>query len=406
MASCSSKEEPLPTYEESFQLLASNFGEIEPLVEEVVLGQNCIGRWLCQPIRFDRDEPPRPRSAMDGFALSSSGELSPRKIVGATHAGEKTLEGISSKEACKIMTGANVPSGADCVVMIEDCLVEGNILHLNRSSLAPLENIRLAGEIATEGDVALVKGLRINSANMATAASCGAKSLSVAAKPRVFILSTGDEIVPFADKPTLEETRNSNLPMLESLVESFGGEVVNAIHVQDDYQLLLETLSEASSCSDVIVTVGGVSKGDRDYLPEIFGELEVNKFFHKVAIRPGKPVFAGKNSSTFFIGLPGNPVSAFVTSHLFVRPLIEAFQTGCLRALPILETIAGDQYVSKWRQDFIVSHVNPDGHLCKNQTTGSADWSSLSMAQAIALVPPSTIIEKGDSIQALLLENL
>ena len=295
--------------------------------EELTLLQ-ALGRVLAQPIAADRDFPPFPRATRDGYALrvadlkqDGSTQL---RIVGQVKAGDSYDLPVAPGEAVEIMTGAAVPPGADAVVMVE---------HTGRGdsedqvqiqrAVSPRENIVPAGAEAKAGQELLSRGTRMGPAQIAMAAAAGAARLKVFARPRIAILSTGDELVEVAETPGPSQIRNSNSYSLAALVMAAGGEPVQLPIAPDQEQKLTELVQQGLK-TDMLVLSGGVSMGKFDLVEKALGTLGADFYFTGAMIQPGKPVVFGAVSDTPFFGLPGNPVSVMVTFELFARHLVEA----------------------------------------------------------------------------------
>ncbi len=317
---------PLPSYEQAAALVAAFTAELEkmrPSVERAELGA-AAGRVLAQAICADRDQPPFPRSTRDGFACRASDASTHRflPVAGSTRAGEPPGGPLPEGAAWEIMTGAPVPAGADAVVMIEHVEIYGGRVRLLPSrKISEGENIVAQGAQAREGDELLSAGIAITFAQIALAASVGFSSLDVYRRPRVAILTTGDELVPVDSEPASGQIRNSNAPMLAALVAAAGGEPWELPTASDDAQALDKSLAEAAE-ADMLLISGGVSAGKFDLVEPALARMGAQFHFTGVRIQPGKPlVFGelprGKTGTTPFFGLPGNPVSSAVTFLLF-----------------------------------------------------------------------------------------
>jgi len=303
------------------------------------------GRVLHERVTADRDLPPFARSTRDGYAVRTA-DLSqlPVKleVIGEIKAGE-TLDRIpafiGSKQAAAIMTGAPVPAGADAVVMVEYASQNGTKVEIGRG-VTPGENIVPRGAEGREGAPLLARGLRLNEAGIALAASVGKIRLQVYKRPRVAVLTTGDEIVDIGNSPGPTQIRNSNSYSLAAQIRSAGGEPV-VLPIAPDESQELRRLIEEGLKADLLLMTGGVSMGRYDLVEEALSELHAEFFFTGAKIQPGRPVVFGKcgagapfdklragsareNPKTYFFGLPGNPVSTMVTFELFARPMLEA----------------------------------------------------------------------------------
>jgi len=335
--------------------------------EEVLLLQSA-GRILAEPIKADRDFPPFPRATRDGFAVRADDlarGLMLLRVVGQVRAGDSYDLPVASGEAVEIMTGAAVPAGADAVAMVEYTerksrevnhkgheetqreeseqanLDAGDVLGLRQEqqgapeeavkedlveiqrTVASGENIVPAGAEAQTGQELLPLGVRMGAAQIALAAAAGKARVMVYRKPRVAILSTGDELVEVAEKPGPSQIRNSNSYSLAALVAECGGEPVQ-LPIAPDEQGKLTELIEQGLKADMLLLSGGVSMGKFDLVELALNTLGAKFFFTGALIQPGKPVVFGEVGAIPFFGLPGNPVSVMVTFELFARQVVEA----------------------------------------------------------------------------------
>jgi molybdopterin molybdotransferase len=308
----------------------------QPKVEPVDL-LAAAGRVLAEPIRADRNLPPFPRSTRDGYAVRGADVArvpALLDVIGEIRAGE-SLENIPKNiaggQAASIMTGAPVPAGADAVVMVEYTAPHGKRVEITRA-VAPGENVIPSGAEAQKGSVLVERGVRLNDAAIALAATAGQSRVQVYKHPQVAVLTTGDEIVSVDAIPGPTQIRNSNSYSLAVQVRDAGGEPV-LFPIAPDEPLKLRSLIEDGLQSDLLLMTGGVSMGRYDLVEQVLEELKAEFFFTGAKIQPGRPVVFGKcgagapaheNTGTYFFGLPGNPVSTMVTFELFARPMLEA----------------------------------------------------------------------------------
>ena len=288
---------------------------------------NSVGRTLAAPVIADRDQPPFPRSTRDGFACRAADLGSSLLIVGQLRAGEVwTGTAIESGQAIEIMTGAPVPAGANCVLMVEHATVDGSCIRTDQR-LAPGENIVSAGSEARSGTTVVPAGVRIAPQHIAAAAACGYAELSVYIRPRVAVLATGDELIPIESIPESHQIRNSNTYSIAAQILARGGQPVLFPIVRDDLGTI-ESAIERALDSDLLILSGGVSMGKYDFVEQALLSLRAEFFFTGVRIQPGRPaVFGGlpvDKSHHYFFGLPCNPVSTLVTFALFAGPLVSA----------------------------------------------------------------------------------
>jgi molybdopterin molybdotransferase len=312
------------------------------------------GRVLSEPVTADRDLPPFPRSTRDGYAVRSA-DLSSLPatldVIAEIKAGERLDRipaNIGRGQAASIMTGAPVPEGADAVVMVEYTSQRDRVVEITRG-LVPGENIVPRGAEAREGTVLLERGLRLSPAAIALAASVGKLRLPVYRRPRVAVLTTGDEIVNIDVAPGPTQIRNSNSFSLAAQIQQAGAEPVLLPVAPDDLQGLRPLIAEGLK-SDLLLLTGGVSMGRYDLVEQALAEMQAEFFFTGAKIQPGRPVVFGRctveksgvrfptreSSDTYFFGLPGNPVSTMVTFELFARPVLEALAGQVARKLIFL----------------------------------------------------------------------
>jgi molybdopterin molybdotransferase len=302
---------------------ARMLAEIAPLGAERVPLQAALGRVLAEPIAAVRDQPPFRASAMDGWAVRSADTPNALKIVGESAAGHGYAGAVGAGQAVRIFTGAAVPDDCDAVVIQEDAARDGDAVTV--PSAAPGANLRPAGGDFRSGAALLEAGQRIDPWRLSLAAAAGRAELAVARRPRVAVLSTGEEIVEPPATPGPFQIYNSGSPALAAMIEAWGGLAVRAQPVRDDLDATIAALRAAEG--ELIVTVGGASVGDHDLVRAAAEALGLSLRVASVAVRPGKPTFFGVLADgRRFLGLPGNPASAFVCAELFLRPILAAWQ--------------------------------------------------------------------------------
>jgi molybdopterin molybdotransferase len=339
------------TFEAALALVRQKIREkigapLVPLAVETVPLSASRGRVLAENLAADRDYPPFDRSTRDGFAVRAADLAqvpATLEILGTARAGSPFAAGVGSGSAVEIMTGAPLPEGANAVVMVEYTREPGasapgvgaaagvgagagsgagtdRRIEILRAVQA-LDNVVRRGSEAAAGSRVLSSGRRLGPGEIGLAAALGRASVSVFARPRVAILPTGDEVVPVEQQPAWFEIRNSNALALAAQVEAAGG-VPCLLGIAPDRKDALRSLIEQGLDSDLLVLSGGISVGKYDFVAEILADLGAEFYFQGVAIRPGKPLAFGQARERFFFGLPGNPVSTFVTFELFARPAI------------------------------------------------------------------------------------
>jgi molybdopterin molybdotransferase len=302
---------------------------LTPLPPEDVPLAQASGRVLAADVQARLTNPPCDVSAMDGYAVRHSARDS-FAVVGEAQAGGSFGGTVGEGDAVRIFTGAPVPSGADSIIIQENVERRGDQIRLLEGNvIQPGKHIRRAGLDFSRGDILLKAGRRLRARDIALAAAMNCATLSCARRPRIAILATGDELVLPGGAPGPNQIISSSPSGLAAEIESWGGIAVPLGIARDTIEDIRARLSDASTF-DVVITIGGASVGDYDLVQSALApELSVD--FWKIAMRPGKPLVSGKFRGVTFLGLPGNPVSAFVCSLLFLKPLIMRL-TGCLEA--------------------------------------------------------------------------
>jgi molybdopterin molybdotransferase len=351
---------------------------------------DALGHVLAQEIRADREYPPFNRSTRDGYAVRAreATQNSTLRCIGEIKAGD-TVFAIDACTCIQIMTGAAVPPGADAVVMIEFTRRSGESVTFDRDT-QPGQNIVPQGSEARSGDLVLQPGLRLGFAELAIAAQVGAANLLCYQKPRVAILSTGDEVVPITETPGPFHIRNSNSVSLAAQVRLAGGQPVplgNALDRVDD----LSAKIELGLQHDILVLSGGVSMGKYDLVETVLKSFGAEFLFDAVAIRPGKPAVFGRCRDKLVFGLPGNPVSTMVTFQLFVIPAIDLLSGAPARPLPLLNATLSQALDEKpGLTHFLPARLEWPAAAPQVQALpwqGSGDIAALSRANCFLVVP-------------------
>lgn len=294
--------------------------------------EQAVGGYLARDLIASRTQPPANLSAMDGYALCGPG---PWKVVGESRAGQGFRGAIRPGQAVKISTGAKVPPVGDRILLKEDAQLEGDILALNDQ--ASPRHVRPYGFDFKRGDIVLEAGTRVGPGQLALAISSGKEELDMARPPKVAILDSGDELGADPSNLAPHQIPASNGAMIAAMLHQEGCETLRLGPVPDDHDALAKALSQAGA-ADVVITSGGASVGDHDLIQEALGRWGAELAFWKVAIKPGKPLMVAKRGSQVVLGLPGNPVSSFVTCFLFALPLVRAAM-GAPAPLPQAQTL-------------------------------------------------------------------
>ena len=362
---------------------------------------NAANRWAAADISAQRTQPARNLSAMDGYAVRHADRPGPWHIIGESAAGFPFTGTVSKGQTTRIFTGAAVPPGADSIVIQEDVARNGDIITLTGNGPpAPNTHIRRAGSDFTTGQTLIEAGNLLTPARIGLAAIAGHASLPVRRAIKVALISTGDELVPIGTDPGIDRLPASNAVMLAALLHHLPAEISDIGIIPDDKHALTAALAQAR-LHDVIVTTGGASVGDHDLVRSALLEAGATIDFWKIAMRPGKPLMAGALGDAVILGLPGNPVSAFVTATLFLKPLI-AHLSGAKDPAPRIQTatLAARLPAVGIRTDYVRARWHEGG---VHPVTGDSGMLvPLAAADALIIRPAgATAIDKGATVNII-----
>ena len=374
--------------------------------EEVSIDDS-LNRIIASNVLAKVNDPPFDNSAMDGFAVifsetkSTPVELS---IIGVSNAGSNNLPELSSGQAMKIMTGAPIPKGADSIIPIEKCTINGEKVILNEQSKPHF--IRKKGENFTKNSVLFEPGEILTPEKISLCAAAGVNKLSVYQKLKVAIIPTGDELKPLSEELEYGEIYESNSYGLSALISSLGHEATRFSTVVDNLDTLRETLNFAANNHDLIITSGGVSMGDRDFVRTIMQEEGEIKFW-RVKMRPGSPPIFGHWSNTPIFGLPGNPVSSHVVFRVIVMYwLMSLTNSTNPRSKIIQATLHDDVKVvegfTTFRRVELFYHQGKTIARLKGHQ-GSGNITGIAMSDGLTILGPKSSGKKGESCQIMLL---
>ena len=393
--------------------MADILGRVErPEETEQVPMDGCVGRVLAVDVKADIDLPPFDKSAMDGYAVHSldfSARAAPEgarslPILGESSAGRPFSAQVPPGHCVAIYTGAELPASCDAVIMVEKTAPEGPEQVLLRDSPKPLQNVCKRGQDIALGSTVLEAGRRLRAVELAVLASVGCDPVSVFRRPRVSVLTSGDELVAPGERPGAGQIRESNTFELTAMSEAAGAQAQNLGVVRDDPELLERAFREALEGCDLLITTGGVSMGKYDLVGEVLGRIGVEQVFHKVAIKPGKPLWFGMWKDVPVFALPGNPVSCLVNHAVFVRPALERM-SGVHPTEAVLSRSrwGGSDLGANARERHVPVRMSVDadgaGQLDPVDWNGSADVVGLSRAEALAVVPLNRPVAAGDLLE-------
>lgn len=388
---------------------------VRPLNPEIVRLENALFRTLAEPVVCDVDYPPFDRSLMDGYAVRAADVVVAPvtlRLVGKVAAGSTPDRPISPGETMQINTGAIIPNSTDAVVRLEETELrdDGRIV-LIRAPVSPGQFITPRAACARAGQEVVPAGTRLGPLEIAAAAAAGAAEVSVYRRPVVALIATGDELIPHDQPPRGAQIRNSNLPMLQTLVRDSTAQLKSSETARDDRAAIRDAIERARPC-DIICLTGGVSVGEFDFVPEVMEELGATVHIRKMMIKPGRPIqFATWPGGAIIFALPGNPVSAFVGFELLVRPAIAALQ-GRPGTTPreFKAILSGSVGKTENRRSYrpAVATIDDHGRWTAKPLLwqGSGDPFGMVGANALIMRPPNTeAVQNGENVSILLLER-
>jgi len=375
--------------------------------------EHAVGRVLAAPVLSDLDMPPFAKSMMDGYAVRSAdvaGAPVELRVVGVVHAGVMPTLELGPGEAAKIMTGAPVPDGADSVVMVEKTDVpEAGVVRILEGGPAG-RNVTARGLDARAGREVLPAGKRLGPADVAVLAAVGVIEVPVFTAPRLIAFTTGDEVVPPGEKPGPGRIRNSNSPALLARARADGADAVDGGNLPDDMDVTRGAVASALGEYDLVVLTGGVSMGDKDLVGAALAAEGLAKVFHKIRLKPGKPMLFGTAGRSLVFGLPGNPVSVAVTYEILVRPVIRTLLGLAPVHRPRLRArLVGEAPRAGPREQYLPALVTarpPEFTVRRVRWNGSADLFGFAAANALLVVPPEgPAPSEGDEAEVMLLDD-
>jgi molybdopterin molybdotransferase len=397
------------SYNDAFRIVKDNLAALPKQVEEVQL-INSTGRILAEDIISCINLPPFRNSAMDGYAVVFS-DAEEWEVTGTVAAGNYKNYSSGLNSAIEIMTGAKIPEGFDTVIPVEDIKKSGSRVKLVRN--IPFKkgiNIRDAGEDLKSGELILPEGRFIKSKDIAALASVGKNIVPVYKKLKTAVLATGDELVEININPENDKIRGSNLYTLLAAVIEAEMEPVNLGIIKDDKDLMRAKINNfLKSDNDILITTGGVSAGRYDFLKELFIEAGIEILFHKVNIKPGKPVLFGraveKGNTKLIFGLPGNPVSSLVTFIIFIRRALMMLRNTSVDTIPAV--LQNDIVKKDTRRHFLRGKIeNKENGILVSCSGSQSSGNIAQMASSECLViieENRDKIQKGESVNCILI---
>lgn len=356
------------SFKESIEILENNLPKT--LNSQKVFLDESLGRILAKDIKASFNNPAHKTSAMDGYAIKYEDIDKKIKIIGSNPAGSFEYSSLKSEEAIKTFTGSFIPEGADTLVPIENIKEEDGYIIVTKK-VEKNFSIREIGEDFKKDEVLIKKGKKITFAEIGVMASLNISTVDVIQKPVISVIATGSEILDLGEEGETGQIRSSNNYTLTALANQFGFEAKNLGIVKDDENLTAKSILEALKNSDIVVTTGGVSVGDYDYVKNIVNE-ETKVLFHGVNIKPGQWIMIGKVGEKYIISLPGFPYSSFVTFLLYVYPIAASF--AGMEKLVTIKAKLKDEFKKKFKKTQFVA-VNIDNNFIvdlENKKSGSS----------------------------------
>ena len=304
---------------------------------------DAAGKITAKNIFSQADFPSFPQSGMDGYAFAYESLGKPILVVGEQQAGSVSLDSILSGTAIRIFTGAAVPNGADTVVIQERCKIEDGFLIIEDEKLVKGSNVRPAGSEIKENTLAIAAGSKLSPASIGFLASMGWSEIEVIPSPRISIIITGNELLPITAPSEYGKVYESNAHSLLALFKQLNIDGVKVYHAKDEVEMITDQLQQALNASDLVLMTGGVSVGDYDFTVKVSEICGIEKVFHKIRQKPGKPLFFGKKDKVLFFGLPGNPASVLTCFYEYVLPALEKLTARQL-SLQKVQAIFDDSY--------------------------------------------------------------
>jgi molybdopterin molybdotransferase len=393
------------TVEEALKLVTASAHVLSP---RRLLLNEAAGLVLAEDVTSEVNSPPYDKALMDGYAVRSVDREPQRRVLEEIAAGDVPRFALTPGTASRIMTGAPTPEGADAVIQVELTeMVGDSVVRLQNVDIAPGKNLLPLGTSLRVGDVVLKKGAKLRAIEIAVLAEIGRTMVAAIPRPRVAVLPTGNELVSVSDRPANGQIRNSNGPMLVVSAKRAEADAVELDIARDNYSELAGSIEQGLS-ADVLVLSGGVSAGKFDLVPQVLAELGVEQVFHKIALRPGKPLWFGVKDAggrrTLVFALPGNPVSSLVCFELFARPAIEILAgRGFMEWETVQSRLAHAYDHAGGRAACLPARLSSAPRMAKNGAAddalphveilpwhGSADIATLTRANALVLFPVET----------------
>lgn len=393
-------------YEKALTIIKREFKKLKISVTDIPL-EDAAGYLLAEDIYTDSFLPPFTNSGMDGFAIKYTKGKSRWEIKGEISAGNYESISVDENSSIRIMTGGKIPINSDTVIPLEDVIeCDDVILLASEANYSERQNVRIKGEDIQPGQLAIASNTLLKPQNISMAAACGKSTLKVYDKIKVGILATGDELIDVSLMPEGDKIRATNLYTLISLIKESGMTPVNLGIIKDNKKAITEKLSSAlNSDIDILITTGGVSVGKYDYLKDIYKEFGVEIYFSKMNVKPGKPVVFGRFGEKLIFGLPGNPVSSFVTFQVLIKQALQEYYRtdGIVYCAELCNNIKKSDFKRHFVRGIIEYNSSCKKYFveeCGSQSSGN--MSGLNVSNCLIIIPEEKMNPSaGEMLQCL-----
>ncbi len=361
-----------------------------------------IGRTLFEDVISPINMPPFRQSAMDGYAVCLSNDLT-YKIIDEVKAGDGHHPVLKKGEAVRIFTGAPVPDSANAIIIQEKAHIESQVL---TATVEPSlhENIRPLGEQTLKGQTALKRGTLLTPAAIGYITSLGITEVIVYRKPSIAIVVTGNELAEAGNDLTYGQIYESNAIMLSSALKNLHYQNISHFKVEDNYKNTIETLEKAFASNDIVLVSGGISVGDYDFVGKALQELEVKQVFYKVKQKPGKPLFFGKKENKIVFALPGNPAAALSSFYIYVYPALQKLSGNLNFSLTRTKARSTSSYAKKGDRAQFLKAIYTSGKVEILEGQSSSMLHTFALANALVYIPESkNSVERNDEVEVILL---
>jgi molybdopterin molybdotransferase len=389
---------PMIDLQEAFNLIRQ--AKISASVHQVALS-DALNLVLAVDVYADRDYPPFNRSAMDGFAVNTQwfNAIDQKRMPnqGTLLAGKTWSKAVDKTKGLRIMTGAPVPDGLDAVIRVEDTYADCDMLTFDlKNELKNGSNIAKKGEDLKQGELLMAKGTLLRPQNLQALATIGVERVEVYQPFKIALITTGDEVKQLGLPISEAEIRNSNYWSISSVLKDLGIDLSYYLHVQDSELAISSAIEKALKQCDILLLTGGVSMGEADFVPKCLLQNQIERVFHKIAIKPGKPLWFGKGKNQLVFGLPGNPLSTYLDLVLFVCPMLHQQESANKFRFSVLNNSQKMATIDRF-----VPFYFKNGKVATKEFNGSGDITALTTTDGFLYLPKNIDFKTDDLVKIL-----